>query len=185
MIAVIARTTDPETSHEAAAEFEQSKAQRSIETVVCILEQHGPLTDFEIRDKWTAYWGSDKWSYTLPCKARHWARQAGLIKHDGFGIHQKRKVRRWNVGKDDESSTHRVIWAALVPDGEGLTGFAHSLKDEVEEWAKTMPEAVVYKCTARIFDSVAEAKIKLKPRLNRIRAKESAARQPGKQTSKP
>lgn len=31
------------------------------------------MTDFQIREAWSEFWGTDAWSYTLPCKARHWA----------------------------------------------------------------------------------------------------------------
>lgn len=103
VVVVRARATDPETSHEAAEEFErdQSRAQLSVAAVVLILKDHGPLTDFQIREAWPKVWGSKAWSYTLPCKARHWARLAGLVKHDGFGTHGKRKVRRWALGRDE------------------------------------------------------------------------------------
>lgn len=104
-VVVRARRTDPETSHEAAADFEQkqTKAQRSVTCVVRILQDHRrPMSDFEIRTVWPRFWGADKWSYTLPCKARHWAREAGLVKHDGFGLHQGRRVRRWAIGKDED-----------------------------------------------------------------------------------
>ena len=101
-VVVRARRTDPETSHEAAVAFEanQTKAQKSVKTVVRILEDKGELTDFEIREVWSEYWGNDAWSFTLPCKARHWARQAGMVRHVGFGIHQGRKVRKWALGCD-------------------------------------------------------------------------------------
>ena len=100
-ISVRARKSDPETSHEAADDFDskQTKAQRSVATVVLILQQHGPLTDFQIRELWFRYW-EGPFSYTLPCKARHWARQAGLVKHEGYGKHQKRNVRKWTLGAD-------------------------------------------------------------------------------------
>ena len=103
MIEVRARNTDPETSHQAALDFEgnQSKAQRSVACVTLILKDHGALSDFAIRDLWAAYWGSPAWSYTLPSKARHWAREQGLVKHDGFGEHQGRRVRLWALGRDD------------------------------------------------------------------------------------
>lgn len=101
-VTVRARTTDPETSHQAALNFEQNqtKAQRSVATVVKILQDHGALTDFQIRDLWGSYWPGT-WSYTLPCKARHWAREAGLVRFTGqFGQHQGRKVRLWSSGRD-------------------------------------------------------------------------------------
>lgn len=102
-VKVRARRTDPETSHEAAAAFEanQTKAQRSVAVVVHIIRTRGPLTDFQIRDLWPAYWGAVAWSYTLPCKARHWARQQGLVKHQGHGRHQGRRVRLWAIGRDE------------------------------------------------------------------------------------
>jgi hypothetical protein len=103
-IVVIARTTDPETSKMAARAFEenQTKAQRSVATVVLVLKKYGRMTDFQIRDRWEEFWGPDKWSYTLPCKARHWARQAGKVKHAGFGEHQGRIVRTWEIGRDEK-----------------------------------------------------------------------------------
>lgn len=101
-IVVTARTSDPETSHEAAGATgrDQSKAQRSVQTVVSILKLYGSLTDFEIRDAWTVVWGRDPWSFTLPSKARHWARQAGLVKHVGYSMHEGRRVRTWGLGKE-------------------------------------------------------------------------------------
>lgn len=103
VVRVRARKTDPETSHQAALEFEQdqTKAQRSVATVAEMILKHGPMTDFQIREYWPRFWiGS--WSYTLPSKARHWARQAGIIKHVGFGQHQGRRVRLWGMGRDNE-----------------------------------------------------------------------------------
>lgn len=102
-VSVRARTSDPETSKQAALDFEnnQSKAQRSVACVVLILKDHGALSDFQIRELWASYWGAAAWSYTLPSKARHWAREAGLVKHAGFGEHQGRQVRVWNLGRDD------------------------------------------------------------------------------------
>lgn len=103
MIHVRARTTDPETSHQAALDFEgkQTKAQRSVSCVVLILKDHGPMSDFDLRNHWDAYWGPNRWSFTLPSKARHWARQQGLVKHTGFGEHQGRRVRLWGLGLDE------------------------------------------------------------------------------------
>jgi hypothetical protein len=103
-IEVHARKGDPETSHTAAAELakDQTKLQRSVATVVAILQASEPvrLTDFQIRDKWAGWWHSAKFSDSLPCKARHWARQAGLVRHDGYGKHNGRKVRLWALGAD-------------------------------------------------------------------------------------
>ena len=102
-IAVRARTTDPETSHQAALDFDgnQNKASLSVACVVMILKAYGPLSDFAIRDAWTEFWGSRAWSFTLPSKARHWAREQGLVKHAGFSTHQGRKVRTWELGRDE------------------------------------------------------------------------------------
>lgn len=103
-ITVRARNTDPETSHQAALDFEgnQSKASLSVACVVLILQARGPMTDFGLRDAWTQFWGSRAWSFTLPSKARHWAREQGLVKHAGFGTHQGRRVRLWALGRDDK-----------------------------------------------------------------------------------
>lgn len=102
-VTVRARTTDPETSHQAALDFEgnQNKASLSVACVVMILKAYGPLSDFAIRDAWTEFWGSKAWSFTLPSKARHWAREQGLVKHAGFSTHQGRKVRTWSLGRDE------------------------------------------------------------------------------------
>jgi hypothetical protein len=106
MISVRARRSDPETSHQAAFEFEnkQAKAQRSVATVVELLRRLGHLSDFDLRDAWELAW-KGKWSFTLPSKARHWARQAGLVRHDGFTTHEGRKVRLWTLGRDEDFLT--------------------------------------------------------------------------------
>jgi hypothetical protein len=108
-VRVVARRTDPETSHQAALQFgaDQPRITASIATVVRLLEQHGPLTDFDIRARWSTIW-EGPFSFTLPCKARHWARQAGLVKHAGYGTHEGRRVRTWEVGRDAEFLTPRV-----------------------------------------------------------------------------
>ena len=100
-ISVKARKFDPVTSKQAALDFTQTKAQKSVATVVAILSEFGPLTDFEIRDRWANHW-EGPWSYTLPSKARHWAREAGLVKQSGYGEHQTRQVIRWTTGTDSE-----------------------------------------------------------------------------------
>ena len=102
-VAVRARRDDPETSQQAAFAFEanQTNAQRSVQVVVAILKAAAhPLTDFEIAERWRDAWGSDKFSESLPRKARHWARQQGLVCHSGFAQHGKRRVRTWSVGAD-------------------------------------------------------------------------------------
>lgn len=94
---VRARRRDPETSKEAAAAFAPKSAQRSVETVVQLLREAGrPLSDFEIAARWASYWGA-AYSESLPRKARHWAREANRVKHDGYGEHQGRKVRLWSI----------------------------------------------------------------------------------------
>lgn len=97
-VRVVARTTDPETSHLAAAAFEKSdgKTQRSVLVVVEILAEHGPLTDFQIAEKWAAYWRAP-FSESLPRKARLWAGERGKVVHRGFGKHQNRIVRLWAI----------------------------------------------------------------------------------------
>lgn len=99
---VVARSSDPETAQEAnaATEAQGERNVKAIEAVEQLLETHGPMTDFEIRDRWKDVWEKG-WSYTLPCKARQWAREAGRVKHDGFGEHEGRRVRRWSLGRDD------------------------------------------------------------------------------------
>lgn len=119
-IHVRARSTDPDTSHEAAAQLnkEPSRLNKSVKTVVAILsESPFPLSDFQIRDRWDKHWiGS--WSFTLPSKARHWAREEGLVKHDGYGRHNGRRVRLWAFGRDDaflaapDAAAHSDAWRA-------------------------------------------------------------------------
>ena len=100
-VTVRARATDPDTSREAAAAFEadEAKGARSVRTVVEILRRTGPLSDFQIRAKWAAAWAGP-FSDSLPCKARHWARQQGLVQLVGHGKHGRRKVQMWHLGAD-------------------------------------------------------------------------------------
>lgn len=102
-IPVRARRTDPKTSHMAAAEFEASGQQQlSVKTVVDILKDRGaPMTDFNISAMWHKYWPRPKWSHSLPAKARLWARQAGLVRHAGYGLHGPRTVMSWELGRDE------------------------------------------------------------------------------------
>lgn len=105
---VRARTTDPETSQQAAFDFEQDqqKVARSVSTVVRILSDRPDSTDFEIREAWSRYW-EGSWSFTLPSKARHWAREQGLVRHSGFGSHNGRRVRTWALGYELVSEPER------------------------------------------------------------------------------
>jgi hypothetical protein len=100
-IQISARSTDPDTSHEAAKEFEsnQDKAQRSVATVVLIMKENGSLTDFELLKFWPNYWGN-LFSESLPRKARGWARAAGLVMLDGEGLNNGRRVKKWGLGVD-------------------------------------------------------------------------------------
>jgi hypothetical protein len=102
-VIVIARRNDPETSHEAAAALEanQEQAQRSVRTVLRILQEHGTMTDFQLADLWPQYWDGP-YSPHLPRNARHWARRAGFVKHAGFGRHLNRRARTWTLGYDRE-----------------------------------------------------------------------------------
>jgi hypothetical protein len=100
---VVARRSDPETSHAAAAEVTaKDTAQRSVKAVVTLLRAAGePLNDFQIHSLWPEVWDGP-FSESLPRKARHWAREAGEVMHAGFGQHQGRRVRVWTVGRDGE-----------------------------------------------------------------------------------
>jgi hypothetical protein len=116
-IDVVARTTDPDTSHEAAAQLEldQTRLARSVQTVVDILAG-APLHDFDIRALWPRYW-SGPFSDSLPCKARHWAREQGLVRFAGYGAHHGRKVRLWARGRDHQflsGRTARKGWNAVA-----------------------------------------------------------------------
>lgn len=93
-----ARTRDPETSHEAAAAFTAAgKIQPSVEAVVALLrDAPTPLHDFEIASRWSKYWDKP-FSESLPRKARHWAKEAGLVIHIGHAEHQGRRVRLWGL----------------------------------------------------------------------------------------
>lgn len=132
-IHVRARSTDPDTSHEAAAQLnkEPSRLNKSVKTVVAILsESPFPLSDFQIRDSWDKHWiGS--WSFTLPSKARHWAREEGLVKHDGYGRHNGRRVRLWAIGRDD---AFLAAPDAATPLDEWVQK-AMALADEQANWA--------------------------------------------------
>lgn len=94
---VRARRRDPETSHAAAKAFKSDTASRSVQ-VVCQLLKNAkrPVTDFEIAANWIFAWGGP-FSESLPRKARHWAREAGLVEHAGFAIHNGRRVRTWRL----------------------------------------------------------------------------------------
>lgn len=95
-VKVRARRTDPDTSREAAEalDAQKPKLQRSVETVIQILREHGPLDDFGIAEKWGAYWKAP-FSESLPRKARLWAGKR--VKHDGYTEHHGRRVRRWTL----------------------------------------------------------------------------------------
>lgn len=97
-VTVRARKRDPETSREAAGALDQQqpKLQRSVAVAVQILKDHGPQDDFGLAEKWADYW-PEPFSESLPRKARHWAKEAGKVKHDGYTEHHGRRVRRWRV----------------------------------------------------------------------------------------
>lgn len=129
-IIVVARRNDPETSHQAAFAFskDQKKASRSVTTAVAILEAHGPLSDFQIRALWPNFW-EGPFSDSLPCKARHWAREQGLVKHIGYADHHGRTVRTWGIGRDPNLDAETEIrpWKGTDFEKEYLR-----LQDEIE-----------------------------------------------------
>lgn len=131
---VIARHTDPETSHAAAANFDRNKAARSIQTVKRILAA-GPMTDFQIREAWAAHW-QGQWSFTLPSKARHWARQAGFVRHAGFAQHNGRKVRTWKLGTEVEPVKRPHKLGTLQQEIARLTAELAEAKRQLAKWGR-------------------------------------------------
>ena len=98
---VIARHSDPETCHDAAAMLnaKPERLTRSVTTVVELLQHYGKQTDFQIRERWAEFW-EGPFSYTLPCKARLWACQAGLVRWSGERVRNessKYSVRVWEL----------------------------------------------------------------------------------------
>ena len=126
-INVRARSTDPDTSQQAAFDFEanQTKAAKSVLTVVEVLTDHGELTDFEIGEKWPEYWAGP-FSHSLPAKARHWAREQGLVKRVGYGKHNNRQVIKWGLGQDE------IIAPVCCPTCERKTR-SQSVIDKIKE----------------------------------------------------
>lgn len=130
---VIARHTDPDTSHEAADRFDKDRAARSVRTVIAILSASPtPMSDFDIRDVWATHW-KGHWSFTLPGKARHWARQAGLVRHAGHNQHEGRRVKTWELGQETAplkpSLKEEVV--ALRRKVTAAKGMADAIKDFV------------------------------------------------------
>lgn len=101
-IEVRARTTDPDTSHEAAEalEEEQTKLQRSVRCVLKILELHGPLSDFQIAEVWPKFWGPKPWSESLPRKARLWCGER--VEAVGYTNHNNRRVKTYGLAENDK-----------------------------------------------------------------------------------
>lgn len=101
-ILISARTTDPETSHDAHEAFGQQRAEKAMTRVVSLLREYGPMMDCEIEERFFQRWEGSR---TLPGKARHWARQAGLVKDSGrTAVNPKTNHRQivWELGEDTE-----------------------------------------------------------------------------------
>lgn len=98
-VEVRARSEDPGTSHEAAAILtaNQAKIGHSIAVVIQLLEKHGVMSDFDIRDFWSEACGEEASSEGLPRMARLWAQRKGLIEHAGFTKHENRRCRTWKL----------------------------------------------------------------------------------------
>lgn len=97
MVRAIARTSDPETSHDAADSLASEKISRCIRTAIEIFTKYDRLTDFELATVWPQFW-NEPFSESLPRKARHWARQQGRIEHKGYKVRKNgRRVRAWGL----------------------------------------------------------------------------------------
>lgn len=102
-IQVRARNTDPITSRLAANELEkqQTHLQQSVERVLELLLELGPVADFELRKVFLRLFGG---SDSLPTKARQWAREKGLVRNSGrMSTNPKsgRKCVVWELGRDE------------------------------------------------------------------------------------
>jgi hypothetical protein len=77
-----ARTSDPETSHEAMARLDRKKMGDAVTQVIALYKQHARLADYELRPLFEAVWGIDCCDH-LYQQARSVARDAGHVRDSG------------------------------------------------------------------------------------------------------
>lgn len=102
-IPVKARTTDPLTSHAAAAALQVNTRLRgeSVEIVVQLLDRHGPMTDLELAPLFLVE--KRRCSPHLHRMARKWGRELGLVRDTGdrrTNSTTKRAGIVWGLGRD-------------------------------------------------------------------------------------
>lgn len=77
-----ARTSDPDTSHEAMETYDQGRMRSAVQVVVQLFRDRGPMSDYQLRDAFAQAW-------MTPCddslhrQARSVARDKGLIRDTG------------------------------------------------------------------------------------------------------
>lgn len=99
--ALLARGSDPETSHAAMAAFDRETMSAAADLVVRLHIEHGPLADYELRVLFGRTYQPSCCAH-LYRQARSTARDRGQIRDSGF-----RKV-------DPTTHRHQVVWEACA-----------------------------------------------------------------------
>ena len=94
-----ARQGDPETSHEAMAEYDKERMANAIAFVAALYRRYGPMADYQLCERFRAEW-------TEPCcvhlyrQARSAARDKGLIRDTG------------ERARNPETGRRQIVWEA-------------------------------------------------------------------------
>jgi hypothetical protein len=100
-LVLLARGSDPSTSHEAMAAFSKERMQSAVTLVVALFRIHGRMADYTLRDRFQTAWpnGDD----SLYRQARNQARNQGHVRDSGLrerNPHTRRNQIVWEACDD-------------------------------------------------------------------------------------
>lgn len=81
-VALAARTSDPETSRDAMAAYDEDRMRSAMDCVVRLHRERGPMAGFELKAAFAAAWGRPC-DDSLHRQARNQARRNGWIRNTG------------------------------------------------------------------------------------------------------
>jgi hypothetical protein len=94
-----ARTSDPETSHQAMAAYDREKMKGAVACVIQLFRTHGPMADYQLRHAFAQAWPHPCCDH-LYQQARSIARDQGRVRDTGARV------------RNPETHRQQIVWEA-------------------------------------------------------------------------